>query len=105
MPLRSRMMRHVRRPRRTRKAKCWAGVAGKLGLAASAFDVESDGCRATVGTPSHMTAGRLHARKPARESASRRGWWSDGYRFETGESWTRLTAKARAERDRLNAAE
>ena len=49
MPLHSRMMRHVRRPRRTRKVKCWAGVAGKLGLVASALDVKSDGCLATVG--------------------------------------------------------
>lgn len=32
MPLHSHMMRHVHRPRRTRKAKCWLGVAGKLGL-------------------------------------------------------------------------
>lgn len=49
MPLHSRMMRHVRRPRRTRKVKCWAGVAGKLGLAASALEVGSDGCLDTVG--------------------------------------------------------
>lgn len=49
MPLHSHMMWHVHRPRRTRKANCWAGVAGKLGPAASTFDVESDGCLATVG--------------------------------------------------------
>lgn len=49
MPLPSHMMWHVHRPRRTRKAKCWTGVAGKLGLAASALEVESDGGQATVG--------------------------------------------------------